>query len=234
MCLYGYCRISTPNQNIERQERNILKDYPNAHIVKEIFTGTKFQGRKELDKILKVIKPNDTIIFDSVSRMSRNAEEGCNLYEELFNKNVNLIFLKEQYINTEVFKKAIENQINIELSTGNKATDEFIKGIIDVLNKYSIELAKEQVKKAFEQAEKEVHDLQQRTSEGMLTAKLNGKQIGNIKGVKLTTKKSVQAKEIIVKHSKDFKGNLSDDECIKLAGISRNSFYKYKAELKCG
>lgn len=63
---YGYCRISTPNQNIERQVRNIKKLYPNAHIVKEVYTGTKFQGRKEFDKILRLIKDDDTIIFDSV------------------------------------------------------------------------------------------------------------------------------------------------------------------------
>jgi len=44
MKVYGYCRISTGKQNIERQERNILEKYPKAHIVKEVFTGTKSQG----------------------------------------------------------------------------------------------------------------------------------------------------------------------------------------------
>ena len=39
---YGYCRISTKKQNIDRQVRNILTQYPNAIIIKEIFTGTKF------------------------------------------------------------------------------------------------------------------------------------------------------------------------------------------------
>jgi len=164
--------------------------------------------------------------------MSRNADEGCELYEELFNKGVNLVFLKESYIDTDIYKKAMENQIQIELNTGNKATDDFVNGILQVLNKYTIELAKEQIKKAFQQSEKEVQDLHMRTSEGLLTAKLNGKQIGNVKGVKLTTKKSVKAKEVIQKHNKDFNGSLSDEECWKLAGISRNSFYKYKAEIR--
>ena len=41
MCVYGYCRISRKTQNIERQVRNIEAAYPNAHIVKEAFTGTK-------------------------------------------------------------------------------------------------------------------------------------------------------------------------------------------------
>ena len=53
MQIYGYCRISTPHQNIERQVRNILAAYPDAHIVREVYTGTKFQGRSELDKLLK-------------------------------------------------------------------------------------------------------------------------------------------------------------------------------------
>ena len=66
MCLYGYCRISRKTMNIERQVRNILAAYPTAHIVKEAFTGTKIQGRKELDKLLKVLKPGDTVVFDTV------------------------------------------------------------------------------------------------------------------------------------------------------------------------
>ena len=40
MPVYGYCRISTPQQNIERQVRNIAAAYPAAHIVREIYTGT--------------------------------------------------------------------------------------------------------------------------------------------------------------------------------------------------
>lgn len=228
---YGVARISTGKQNIERQVRNILAKYPNAKIIKETYTGTKLEGRKEFENLLKIIKEGDTLIFDSVSRMSRNSEEGCNLYEELFNKGINLIFLKESYINTDVYRKALDNQINIALNTGDKATDELMQTIISALNKYTIALAKEQVKKAFDQAEKEVQDLKQRTREGILTAKLHGKQIGIKKGTKLTTKKEKEAKEVILKHSKSFNGTLNDTECRKLAGVSRNSYYKYKKEL---
>lgn len=232
MCLYGYCRISRKTQNIDRQVRNILAAYPAAHIVKEAFTGTKIEGRKELDKLLKVLKAGDTVIFDSASRMSRNEEEAIKLYEELFNKNISLVFLKEPHINTDVYKKALENQIEINLNTGNAATDNFIQGIIEALNRYTIDLAKEQIKLVFAQAQKEVDDLHTRTAEGLLTAKLNGKRIGTPEGAKLTTKKSVAAKEIIKKHSQDFDGTLEDSDVIKLAGISRNSYYKYKRELK--
>ena len=233
MCnTFGYCRISRKTQNIERQERNIIAAYPTAHIIKEAYTGTKIEGRKELDRLLKVIKPGDTIVFDSASRMSRYAADAIELYEKLFNANINLVFLKEPHINTSTYRKALDNQIEINLNTGNAATDNFIQGIIEALNRYTIDLAKEQIKLVFDQAQKEVDDLHTRTAEGILTAKLKGKQIGQPKGAKLTTKKSIAAKEIIKKHSKDFNGTLTDEEVIKLAQISRNSFYKYKREIR--
>ena len=45
-------------------------------------------------------------------------------------------------------------------------------------------------------------------------------------------KKAIEAKELILKHSKDFRGTLDDPDVMKLAGISRNSYYKYKRELR--
>lgn len=220
---YGYCRISTPKQNIDRQVRNILVSYPDAKIIKEIYTGTKIQGRKELDKLLQQIKPGETIIFDSVSRMSRDAEEGFLLYEQLYRKGINLVFLKEPHINTDTYKNAIQQQVNL---TGG-LVDSILKGI----NEYLIQLAKEQIRLAFEQSEKEVKDLHQRTKEGIQTARLSGKQIGQQAGARLVTKKSLAAKEIILKHNKTFGGSLNDIETIRQAEISRKTFYKYKKEL---
>ena len=171
-----------------------------------------------------IVKAGDTIIFDSVSRMSGNAEEGFAAYEELFNRGVNLVFLKEPHINTDTYKKALEN--NVQLTGSN------VDYILEGVNRYLMELAKEQIRLAFEQSEKEVEDLHQRTREGIETARLNGKQIGRKKDAKITTKKSLAAKEIIRKHSRDFNGTLSDVEVMQLTGLSRNTYYKYKRELK--
>lgn len=104
--------------------------------------------------------------------------------------------------------------------------------ILEGVNRYLMELAKEQIRLAFEQSEKEVEDLHQRTREGIETARLNGKQIGRKKDAKITTKKSLAAKEIIRKHSRDFNGTLSDVEVMQLTGLSHNTYYKYKRELK--
>lgn len=231
MKVYGYARISTLKQSIERQIRNIKAEYPEAIIIEEKYTGTKM-NRPEWDKVYKRAKAGDVIVFDSVSRMSRDAEEGFAVYEELFRRGVDLIFLKERHIDTATYKKAIEGQLQITVSTGDGKTDDLITGISEAINKYLLSLAKEQIRLAFDQAEKEVEDLHQRTKEGIETARLNGKQIGQVKGAKLTTKKSLRAKEIIRKRSKDFSGDLTDAEMMTLTGLSRNTFYKYKRELK--
>lgn len=220
---YGYCRISRPKQSIERQIRNIKAQYPDAVIVQEVFTRTRMD-RREWQKLMKRVKAGDTIIFDSVSRMSGNAEEGFAAYEELFNRGVNLVFLKEPHINTDTYKKALEN--NVQLTGSN------VDYILEGINRYLMELAKEQIRLAFEQSEKEVEDLHQRTREGIETARLNGKQIGRKKDAKITTKKSIVAKEVIRKHSRDFNGTLDDADVMQLAGLSRNTYYKYKREMR--
>ncbi len=221
MRIYGYARVSTVKQSIERQIRNIKEQYPDAVIVSEKYTGTSMQ-RPEWEKLYKQLKAGDTVVFDSVSRMSRDAAEGFEVYQELFNKGVHLKFAKESYLDTDVFAKQMKQA---EVKTGKNYLDEGLRIIL-------MGIAEEQIRLAFEQSEKEVEDLHQRTREGIETARLNGKQIGQPKGAKLTTKKSIAAKEIIKKHSKDFDGTLSDPDVMKLAGIARGTYYKYKRELK--
>lgn len=222
--IYGYCRKSRPSQHIERQIDNIKSAYPSAVIRQESFTGTKIQGRRVFEKLLRDVKSGDTIVFDSVSRMSRNAEEGMETYTELYRRGVELIFLKEPHINTVVYRQALDNQISM---TGTMV-DSILRGI----NEYMISLAQQQVKIAFDQAQKEVDDLHQRTSEGMHKARERGARIGTEKGRTLITKKSIAAKEQIKKHCKTFGGSLSDGQCMKMVGISRNTYYKYKSEIK--
>lgn len=221
--VYGYCRISTSKQSIERQIRNIKTAFPQAVIVQDEYTGTKLD-RPGWNKLIKTVKAGDTIVFDSVSRMSRNAEEGFNTYQDLYNKGISLVFIKESYINTDTYKKALEENLSM---TGTS-----VDFILEGINKYLLALAKEQIRLAFEQAEKEVADLHQRTREGLVTARLAGKQIGRANGARVETKKSKVSKEVILKHSKDFNGRLEDAEVMKLTGLSRNTYYKYKRELR--
>lgn len=224
MCvIWGYARKSKPKQDITRQLRNILAYNPEAKIIEEAYTGTTI-NRKEWNKLFTAAKQGDTIIFDSVSRMSRNAEEGYAAYEALYNRGVELVFLNEPHINTATFKNALAKAVPM---TGT-AVDYILEGI----NKYLMELAKEQIFLAFQQAEKEVADLHTRTAQGVLTAKLNGRVGGFEKGTKLITKKSIAQKEVLKKHCIDFGGSLNDIEVMQMTGLSRNTYYKYKRELR--
>lgn len=221
--IYGYCRISTPSQNIERQTRNIRKAYPEATIIEEAYTGTKM-SRPKWDKLEKQLQQGDTVVFDSVSRMSRDAESGFQTYQALYERGVSLVFLKEPMINTDVYRTARDTAIPMTGTT--------VDLILEGVNAYLLTLAREQIRLAFGQSQKEVDDLRQRTREGIETARRSGKQIGQATGAKLTTRKSIAAKEIIRQHSRDFGGSLNDAECMKLAEVARNTYYKYKSELK--
>lgn len=222
---YGYARVSTPTQNIERQVRNIADSYPSAKIIREVHTGTDYYGRKEFQKLIKKVVSGDRIIFDSVSRMSRDAEEGFKAYQELYEKDVELIFLKEPHINTATYREALRKTIS---ATGNEIADEYIAAT----NRVLMLLAKRQIQLAFDQAEKEVLDLRQRTREGMLTARMEGKQIGSKPGSKYKVKKAAEAKKLIEIYSKDFGGNMPDVPLMKLCHCTRNAYYKYKKELR--
>lgn len=233
MCkVAAYLRISRATQSIDRQRRNVKAIYPDAVIFEEAYTGTKVEGRREWERLYNAAMAGkvDKIVFDSVSRMSRNAEEGFKLYQDLFNAGVDLEFIKEPHINTAVYKENLDKQIEA-VRTGDAATDELMAAITSGINRYMMRLAEQQIKLAFLQSSKEVEDLHQRTREGIETARLAGKQIGAVKGSKLVVKKASPAKELIKKHSKTFGGTLTDKECMKLIGIANNTYYKYKKEL---
>ena len=236
--VYGYVRVSTKRQKKERQVSNILREYPDAEIYAEAYTGTKID-RPVFTKLLRKLQAGDTVVFDEVSRMSRNAAEGFSLYRDLYEKGVNLVFLKEPHVNTDVFRSTAQAPL-----TGTKDLDEtLIKG----LNEYLMRLAEKQIQIALEKAQAEIDLLHNRTREGMIAAgatnfvlDADGNEVitrcGSLSKAKtgktLVTKKSITVKEVIKKHCKDFGGTLSDAETLKLAGCSRNSYYKYKKQLK--
>ena len=234
MKLYAYARVSTKRQSLQRQYDNIKAANSGAY-AEALFFSDKFTGstldRPEWNRLYKRLKPNDTIVFDSVSRMSRDAESGAALYEELYSKGINLIFLNEPHCNTDCYRQAAAANIP---PTGNEIADIYI----EATNRVLMLLARKQIAIAFEQAEKERQDIRKRVKDGMRAAKIAAaeqgleKRYGLAQGTKLTTKKSIAAKEVILKHSKDFNGTLSDPDVIKLAGVSRNTYYHYKAQLR--
>jgi len=235
MKIYGYLRVSTQHQQIERQAQNILSKYPAAILYREKYTGTKID-RPVWNRLYKLLKSeaakgeNIVLVFDEASRLARNAEEGFSIYQELFDLGINLVFLKTPHINSETYKKALEAQVEIS-TLEDEATNDLVQAISAAVNKYIMALAKKQIYLAFEGAEAEVNYLHQRVSEGVRLAQASGKQVGIQKGTKLTTKKSIAAKKTILEKSKYFNGSLNDKDLIAILGISANTYYKYKREL---
>ena len=235
MKVYGYTRVSTRKQITDRQVKAITAFCPEAIIFSETFTGTKL-NRPEWQRLkARALKEkangnNITIIFDSVSRMSRNAAEGVSEYFELYNAGIELIFLNERHIDTTTYKQALEIQLET-IKTGDSNADKLFNSIMGAIHEYQKALATKQIELAFEQSEKEVVDLRKRTRAGMAVkgagAKISAARIGN----HYETKKSQKAKEIIRKHSLDFGGTLQDKDVIELAHISRNTYFKYKSEI---
>jgi len=214
-------------QNLQRQIDNIKREYPDATIITEEYTGTKID-RPALNKLLKNVKSGDTIIFDEVSRMSRNAADGIELYTELFEKGVNLVFIKEPHINTAVYRDKLDKQMEKLNSTGSRATDKLLESIMSALHEYTIDLAKEQIELAFKTAQAEVDFLHKRTSEGVQKAIAAGKRVGRQQGAKVETKKAKEMKVKIKALSKDFDGTNTDIEVMAITKLARNTYYKYK------
>lgn len=230
MTVYGYMRISTAKQKIDRQITDIKKEYPEAILIEETYTG-KTLVRPEFQKLLKKLKKGDRLVCESVSRFSRNAEEGYNLYKELYEKGISITFIKEHHIDTDTYTKEMNRQIDLVINSGDKAADKLIQAIMGALNDYMMSLVERQIYLAFQQSQKEVDDLRQRTKEGIAVARAEGKQVGNRKGSTRLCKKSVEAKETIRKYNRSFGGQLKDRETIKLSGIAPATYYKLKRQI---
>lgn len=239
MSIYGYVRVSTKTQRLDRQINNINKWAGDRKIIyyKEKYTGTKLD-RPQFQAMLNKLKSGDAVVFDSVSRMSRTAEDGYNLYMELMGRGIELIFLNEPHINTSVYKSMQQKQLKIA-GIENKSAEKLVNAILEALATFQNEQTAEQIRIAFEQAEKEVIDLHKRISDGISATKEKNKQlpkeerkqIGREKDRKYETKKSKEIKEKMSKHLSTFGGLMSDKEFIETYKIGRNAFYKYKREL---
>ena len=184
--IFGMARVSTQRQKLDRQISNIKAAYPTADIRREHYTGTT-TNRPQWSRLKAEAKAGDTIVFDSVSRMSRNAAEGFADYQELYRRGVELVFLKEPHINTAVFRQSADRAIHLNVTTGNGAVDEYFAGNMELINRLLLKLAEQQIQLAFDQSEKEVSDLHQRISEGMREAAKRGIKIGLSESTTLTT-----------------------------------------------
>lgn len=236
--LYAYARVSTKKQDIRRQIANIRKAYPNIgdnHIIKEVWTGTKM-ARPQWLNLRSKIRTGDTIVFDSVSRMSRTADEGVKEYQELYEQGVDLVFINEPHINTEKYRKGIEeakqNEVKFDVKVSDPMIGELLSLLEDWLNRFMLYNVQRDIQTAFDDSAKEIADLGRRTRDGM-SAKGAAEKIRAYRtGKHFETEHSLKAKLRILENAAQFGGAHNDADVSRLADVSVRTLYRYKSELK--
>lgn len=228
--VYGYASVSSGTQKLTRQLDSIRAACPE---VLYIYTdnGAERGSRHKWKKLYNIVTHGDTVIFESVLRMACNAHEGISDYLALYDRGVRLVFLKESYINTDVYRRAFEQTLSV--------ADNAVSESVELTNQIIKYLAAAQIQHIFDAAQKQADDLHRRVSEGIRATQARNqllpeeerKQIGRKKGATNVVKKKEPAKQMIVKYSKWFSGTLSDKDTMQLVGLSRNTYYKYKREI---
>lgn len=143
--IFGYCMELTRGESIKSQQMNIKKLYPEVILVNEVFNDTRIAWKQ----LYEGVKDKDTIVFDSIVCLGSDANECWANYRELFNRGVEIVFTKQQYINSATYRQSlVDSGIEIEEKIKLKGVSEYLK-----------RLAEKQIRVAFEQAEKEVKDL---------------------------------------------------------------------------
>ncbi len=94
----GYARVSTEEQNLDRQLDN-LKEAECEKIFQEKITGTK-KERPELDKLMEQLRSGDLIIISDLTRLSRSVKDLFSLVDQIEKKGANIKSLKESWMDT--------------------------------------------------------------------------------------------------------------------------------------
>jgi DNA invertase Pin-like site-specific DNA recombinase len=93
MTVYGYARVSTVDQNLDRQ-KDALCAYGVDRLFCEKISGAK-KSRPELDRMLSLLERGDSVVIESLSRLGRSVKNLSELMEMFNEKGIRLISLKE-------------------------------------------------------------------------------------------------------------------------------------------
>ena len=105
---FAYCSSGCSRPQFDRQIDNINSKYPNAIIIKEVYSDT-ITDRTELKKLLAQLEEDDTLIVNSMDCLSRDPNELLHYYKDLTLKGVKVIFINQPYMNTDLYADAYED-----------------------------------------------------------------------------------------------------------------------------
>lgn len=150
---FGYVRVSSKDQNEERQIQN-MKDLgiEDRDIFIDKESGKNIE-RENYQMLKRLVRAEDTIVFDSLTRLGRNMNDTLEEFRYYEKHRVNLQFIKEPYINVNYTGESTNDVIQ---SAIQKAT-------LTILSAF---------------AEKERIDIKQRQAEGIALARKQDKRLG--------------------------------------------------------
>ena len=105
MAVFGYTRVSTDKQDLEKQ-KHLLLEYAQANqMMIDEFIDTEVsstQGTKErrVDELLGKLKRGDSLLVAELSRLGRNMLQTLNIINELSERDINLIFVRQPELST--------------------------------------------------------------------------------------------------------------------------------------
>lgn len=152
--IYGYCRVSTKHQNLQRQIDALVKYGINQRFIfTDKYTG-KTLDREGLNELLIILKPGDTLVVKEIDRLGRNRKETKELIISLIKKEIELVCLDMPYLKEFIIDKIRENGGFLEIMAN---------ALLDVI---------------LEVAEQERKKIVGRTSEGRKIAIQDGRKFG--------------------------------------------------------
>ena len=206
--LYGYARVSSKDQNLDRQIALLIENgVEERNIFKEKKSGKNFQDREEYQKLLNVLNVGDTIILTELDRLGRNMQEIEKEYQRLVvGRGCILKFLKEDFLSTTS-------------SGDNPLFKDVVQPILLKLMGYMAEKEREKTL----QRQRDAYNNMEKDAKGRLITKA-GKVIG--RQAKFESLKEDEKKLI-----KDWiNGKISCLRVSKILTISRPTLYKIKSQ----
>ncbi|MBQ9155766.1 MAG: recombinase family protein [Eubacterium sp.] len=221
---FGYCSSGCTRPQFEKQIDNINSRYPNAILIKEIYSKT-VSDRTELNKLLSQLEKDDVLVVNSVDRLSRNPEKVISYYKTLAEKGVKLIFINQPYMNTEIYISAYEDTVS-KAPEADKA----------LVFKSLLHLLTDQVNRILEKSWEDLQQHRVQMRESYNQAMAEKKQTGKAAGKRYESRKSFMVKELIKRYNQNYNGSMNDVATMEqirneMGTISRNTYYKYKKEL---
>lgn len=108
--VYGYCRVSTKHQSLQRQIDTLVNYGINQRFIFSDKYSGKTLNREGLNELLSVLKPGDSIVIKEIDRLGRNRKETKELILHFIKSDIELICLDMPYLKEFIIDKIKENE----------------------------------------------------------------------------------------------------------------------------